>query len=134
MNKRRIFFPGFCMMIAVVGFSAVQAGWDWINPTVTNNPLNAVWGSSADNVYAVGDFGSVIHWNGTKWTRMPVPGNRMLVGVWGSSPDDVWVIGSGDFHRYEDVVYGSLMIHWDGQKWSNVDGTNLSDYCIFRDI
>jgi photosystem II stability/assembly factor-like uncharacterized protein len=33
----------------------------------TKEYLTAIWGSSDENIYAVGDNGLILHWNGEDW-------------------------------------------------------------------
>ena len=40
------------------------AGWCWVNPTPQGDSLAGVWGTGADDVWAVG-MGTVLHWNGS---------------------------------------------------------------------
>jgi hypothetical protein len=62
--------------------------------------LNDVWGSSPNDVWLVGDFGTLNHWNGTSWQlagisveQLPVKNN--LNAVYGRGPGDIWVVGDG---------------------------------------
>ena len=48
----------------------VLAGWEWQNPLPQGNKFNGVWGSSATDVFTVGDYGTIYHYNGTIWTPM----------------------------------------------------------------
>jgi len=57
------------------------------------NFLNGVWGSGASDVWAVGDFGTIVHWNGNAWTSVSSGTTNYLSGIWGSA-SDVWVVGS----------------------------------------
>lgn len=41
--------------------------WCWENPLLQGNKLLAVWGTDANNVWAVGDSGTIPKWNGTAW-------------------------------------------------------------------
>jgi hypothetical protein len=51
--------------------SSVKAsGWDWQNPLPQGNDLSAVWGSSATDVFAVGDAGTIFHYDGSTWSPM----------------------------------------------------------------
>ena len=36
--------------------------WIWQNPLPTGNDLNEVWGSGSSDVFAVGDYGTIVHW------------------------------------------------------------------------
>jgi hypothetical protein len=88
-------------------------GWCWENPRPQGNQLRAVWSVSATDVWAVGEGGTIQHWNGLVWSRVASGTTRTLYGVWGSSPGDVWVVGaSGTF------------LHWNGSAWSSVLITN----------
>lgn len=51
----------------------------------TRSWLNAVWGRSANDVWAVGVGGTILHWDGAAWTATP-SGSRSadLRGVWGA--------------------------------------------------
>src|ERR1700693_1283451 len=59
--------------------------------------LNAVWGSSASDVWSVGganNYGIIIHYNGTSWTTSwtsaSIGTTWYLGGVWGTASTNVW--------------------------------------------
>jgi hypothetical protein len=63
--------------------------------------LQAVWGSGRDDVWAVGEGGLVLHWNGAVWAAVVSNATRALHGACGSGPSDVWVAGqTGAILRY----------------------------------
>ncbi|MCW5832120.1 MAG: hypothetical protein KIS78_06675 [Labilithrix sp.] len=75
----------------------------------SSTDLHAVWGSSATDVWAVGDRGAVRHWtNATpkRWAIVDVPTESDLRAVWGSGPSDVWVVGDA-----------GTILHFDGETW-----------------
>ena len=41
--------------------------WRLEAPLPTGYALNGVWGSRASDVWAVGDAGTIVHWNGAVW-------------------------------------------------------------------
>ncbi|AKV00302.1 hypothetical protein AKJ09_06965 [Labilithrix luteola] len=53
-----------------------------------------VWGSSERDVWAVGSGGTIIHWDGAAWTRVPIAYGETLRSVGGSGVSDVWVVSS----------------------------------------
>ncbi|WNG41410.1 hypothetical protein F0U61_52750 [Archangium violaceum] len=71
--------------------------------------LNAVWGSGPKDVWAVGESGFIVHWDGAQWTqetRVPADFAFTLHDVWGSSAQDVWAVGAA-----------GVILHFDGQAW-----------------
>lgn len=61
--------------------------------------LNAVWGTSPNDVWAVGENSCVIHWDGTHWSRIAVGGlggrRPDFYTVWTGTPGKVWIGGDG---------------------------------------
>lgn len=69
--------------------------------------LEDIWGSAPDDVFAVGDGGTIIYYDGTSWTPMTSGTNNQLFGVWGSSSADVYAVGE----------MGTIL-HYDGAAWN----------------
>ena len=71
--------------------------------------LYDIWGSAADNVYAVGFNGTIVHYNGTDWSVEYTGGTTPVWfnSVWGSSDSNVFVSGSD-----------GALLHYDGASWS----------------
>jgi hypothetical protein len=88
--------PGLC----------IEDGWCWERPLPFGVALGAVWGSSFDDVWAVGRGGTILHFDGTAWTRLPPITAEPLYDVHGSGKNDVWAVGR------------HVVLHWDGSSWS----------------
>ncbi|MBX3205290.1 MAG: hypothetical protein KF764_09485 [Labilithrix sp.] len=77
--------------------------------TQSSASLSAVWGSGPNDVWIVGDRGTVRHWtNGPvkRWEIVAVPTDRDLHAVWGSGANDLWVVGDfGTVLRYDGVEW-----------------------------
>jgi hypothetical protein len=77
--------------------------------------LISVWGTSHDDVFAVGpdwtaNTAAVFHFDGRSWSQMT--SGEGAFGLWavsGTSQSDVFAVGDGD----ETVI-----IHYDGDSWS----------------
>lgn len=71
----------------------------WTAITRPNEPaFQDVAGSGPSDVWAVGvdsalSKGHVEHWDGAKWSVVPVDANGWLEAVWVTSPGDVWIVG-----------------------------------------
>jgi len=92
------------------------ASWHWENPLPQGNELNAVWGSGASDAWTVGRIGTVLHWDGAIWSKVPSGTTNVLNGVWGSAPNDVWAVG-----------WGGLIVHWNGSVWTSVSSDTALD-------
>jgi len=76
---------------------------EWIGISGDSSNYRSVWGTSSSNVWAVGEYGRIVHFDGTTWSQV-----RDLMGgsaetlqtIAGSSAVDIWVIGDkgGLFH------------------------------------
>jgi hypothetical protein len=65
--------------------------------------LNAIWGSSASDIWAVGD--KVLRYNGFTWSLAQAAGG-VLNGVSGSSASNVWAVGDdGKIAHYEGAMW-----------------------------
>jgi len=71
--------------------------WDgsaWTSvPSGTTDFLTGVWGSGANDVWAVGGGGTIVHWDGSAWTSASSCARNDLTGVWGSGASAVWAVG-----------------------------------------
>lgn len=81
--------------------------WCWENPLPQGNDVFASWGTSASDLWAVGQRGVILHGDGATWTLSPSGVLRALRGVWGRAANDVWAVGEG-----------GTIVHWDGARWS----------------
>jgi hypothetical protein len=77
----------------------------------------SVWGSSPDDVYAVGGpLGNsgfetlAVHYDGSAWRRLSPGGAETFWWVSGSAPDDVWMVGEN-----------GRIAHWDGSGFTEHD-------------
>ena len=63
-----------------------------------------------NDVFAVGEGGTVLHYDGVRWYPMPNPTTKALRAVWGTSPTDVYAAG-------EDGV----LFRFNGSAWTALD-------------
>jgi hypothetical protein len=75
--------------------SCELAAWCSVSvPMSARGRLNAVWGTSKTDVWAVGSSGAILHYDGGAWTSTQSEHLETFFDVWGSSPTDVWVVSS----------------------------------------
>ena len=74
-----------------------------------NTPLEDVWGASVSDVFAVGEGGVILHFDGRDWSRMSSGSSADLHSVWGLSGTLVYAGGSN-----------GTLLRYDGATWSPV--------------
>lgn len=116
---------------AVAGTASATAQQPWrvtyVSPETGYDDagLNDVAATGANDAWAVGfeqqgggGSGVMLHWNGTAWASVTIPGGGGYTTVDGASPHNVWVTGAtptGDNESW----------HWDGTSWTAV---SLGDF------
>jgi len=103
-------------------------GTDWsvvTPPAVTRANVFAyfkVWGTSAGNVYAVGQRGIVIHYDGASWTEVDtgLTSSQDLISLWGTGPDHLVIVGG----RGNGVVVALDGTTWRTRSLSPLPGLN----------
>jgi hypothetical protein len=71
-----------------------QAHWYQLE-VPTRATLWWVWGTSGSNVYVAGEQGTLLHFDGQKWTSIDtaLSDAQTIWGIWGASENDVWLVG-----------------------------------------
>lgn len=79
------------------------------------HPFWGVWGTTANNVWAIANRGIILQWDGSDWRKSCSPSSPPyqpdLANIWVESPDATWVVGD----------HGSL-VRWENKTkcWSSV--------------
>ena len=63
-----------------VFYYSTEKKWNEQN-SGTTSWLFAIRGNSKDNIYAVGDYGTILHYDGSKWKRCTSNTNKRLMSV-----------------------------------------------------
>jgi len=90
-------------------------GWCVQNPMPQPHTFTALWGFAADDIWAVGLRGTVLHYDGRAWTSMDAGVTTDFYAVWGATPGDVWVVGDRD-------GLTPPISHYQQGKWETVSG------------
>lgn len=88
------------------------AGWSAsVTPTLQKANVNAffkVWGTSASNVYVVGQRGTVLHNDGASWKEELVGASDDLISLWGTDAQHVFAVGGRG---------NGIVSRFDGKEW-----------------
>lgn len=102
-----------------VGWSGVNAlvlhydGTSWTNQLTnmqSDQPLRAVWGVSDKRVWAVGDKGVILSFDGTMWQLDKSATGAALRSVHALSETNVWAVGDN-----------GTAVRWDGLAWKSLN-------------
>lgn len=93
-------------------------GFCWERPLPQGNNLFKVWGTSGQDFWIVGDYGTVLHQSGALFTAVPSGTTAQLRAVWGSGRDDVWAAGL------------NTVVRWDGVRFQDAGGAALKDIYV----
>ena len=82
----------------------------WVpEQTAATGLLHDIWGSSRENIFAVGEGGTILRYNGFFWSPDASGTTFQLSGIWGSSANNVYAVGDN-----------ATILHYDGLRWSQV--------------
>jgi len=110
------------------------------DPGIGSNYLTSVSAVSATNIWAVGDYSAqsggiipdktlILHWNGRRWGQVasPSPGSFAddLNTVRKLSAASIWAVG---LYAGSDIRDRSLILHWNGRRWSQVPSPDPGKY------
>lgn len=85
--------------------------WQWQNPYPTGNTLNSLWGMG-DSLFAAGEAGTILRYDGTAWIPMPGGTEYSLNGIWGSSESNIFAAGDA-----------GIILHYDGADWNAMNSS-----------
>jgi len=76
-----------------------------------------IWGTSSSNMYFVGLEGSIVHYDGSSFTKMESGTDCNLDDVYGIDKTHIWAVGSatGEFQ--------SVILRYDGKQWKTLHDT-----------
>ncbi len=87
-------------------------------------PLHSSWGTSSSNMYSVGDYGTILHFDGSTWTKMQSGTTKGIGTIWGTSNTNIWASGFNP-HTAE-----SVLLHYNGVSWSTIDLSRLGTFGV----
>ncbi|MEI6125556.1 MAG: thrombospondin type 3 repeat-containing protein [Pseudomonadota bacterium] len=130
-NSSSLFFTLLVFMSICILLNSTQSHAAWVQQTNSDpdlNQLRAVWGNSASDVFAVGDYRTILHYTGTTWTKMPPPPvNATIYGVWGASGSNIFAVAdNGNIFHYDGSAWSSMTSPF-STRLRDVWGTSATD-------
>jgi alpha-tubulin suppressor-like RCC1 family protein/ABC-type uncharacterized transport system auxiliary subunit len=85
-----------------------QRDWDKNEDIITYSDLEDIWGRSANDIFAVGNGGTIFHYNGISWNKMVTTYDYDLNAIWGDV-GMVYVVGNS-----------GVILQYNGHSWSKM--------------
>ncbi|MFE5208557.1 hypothetical protein [Streptomyces sp. NPDC056600] len=107
--------------------AASWARWDGTRWSAVPNPPPAPVGdleaAGPDDIWALSEGQTALHWNGARWNSVPLPYPAADLAVAG--PDDAWAVGHRGTGPGTEPEGGlpytqPATMHWDGATWKPV--------------
>ena len=70
-------------------------------------PLHGIWLRSNNDIWAVGESGSVLTKAGNTWSKREIPPTNTLNALWGLRDIERWAVGEG-----------GIILHWTNPDWN----------------
>jgi hypothetical protein len=119
-SKFPVRFLILVMVTALCGLlrAGLPADWTFESAFPTHNAMHAVWAASENAVYAAGDGGVILRWDGAAWTEMATSTTRAIYDLHGTGPNDVWAVGGDSYQSTNDDK--SVVLHYNGTAWTSL--------------
>ena len=103
----------------VVHFDGVR--WSEVKIPCRGPILYAVWVVSPNCVWASGDNGYVVNYNGSTWKKFELPKKALCSSITALSASEVYVIGHVGDAVFPIDSSGSFLFKYDGTTWTCID-------------
>jgi hypothetical protein len=71
--------------------------------------ISNIWGSSARDIWAVGNWGTFLRYRGVQWEPWPTQSTSWPNDVWGVAADTVWSVWqNGDIMRFDGTTWRTV--------------------------
>jgi len=93
------------------------ARWNGISQTetmCTPISISKLWGTSSNDIYAVGALGGIAHYNGSTWTKLTSGTTVDLQDIYGIDATNIWATGTNSDYN------GTVILSFDGTTWKKL--------------
>ena len=92
--------------------------WKTLKEPTSSLQYNAVWASGHNDVWIVGDDGTIVRYKDSEFVTqdVSVPGSVELNDIWGTGNDNIYVVGDK-----------GLVLHFDGSVWREISTSAMTE-------
>jgi len=128
-------------------YTANMNGWP-LMPNGDGWQVNKMWGSSSEDLYAVGNNGNIAHWDGRKWTKIELKssfgeGSNLtdLKDIYGTSENKrVFVNGYNTVSKHRSALIeiknneAEVLWYTEDLRWREPYGTTITNVYMSKDF
>lgn len=108
--------------------------WSAVSPGDNQVSVFGLWGASENDVFAVGQNGIVLRYDGKTLKPMASGTSLTMQGVWGVSASAVFAVGGNAVIKYDGTQWSTLTVGDAKHDYRGVWGTSASNlYVVGRD-
>ena len=97
--------------------------WDMGILNADDGGVEHIWATSPDNIYFAGNKGSIVHYDGSTFTKMESGTTCRLEDVWGIDDNHIWAVGT------ETNNSRSVILFYNGKEWKTLHDTDNERKC-----
>jgi hypothetical protein len=102
---------------------ACNGAWCWEAPAPLPFDAVSMFAVTATDVWAVGEGGVIMHFDGSRWSFVPSGTAEALDDIWMASATDGWIVGAG-----------GTLLRWNGTQWvARASGTTAELHGVWGD-
>jgi hypothetical protein len=90
-----------------VGNLSTGNGTEFVLISSAGWPLHGLWGSGPDDIWAVGDHGSTLHFDDMNWNQGPTGPQFDIQAMWGADANNIWAVGTGGAMKWDRTSWSS---------------------------
>jgi len=100
--------------------------WEWTQDK-DRRSFYGVSGTASDDIYAVGEGGVVLHWDGGAWSDISPTGGKSIWAVWAANADNVYIVGNSGLAMVRTAGAWTDLPTGATSNLYTVHGTGVSD-------
>ncbi len=95
--------------------------WDMDVLGANDGGVTEIWGTSPTNIYFTGRKGSIVHYDGTNFSRMESGTDTPIIDIWGTDENHIWATAyTNSVDDTHPEGYESVTLFYDGTSWEKL--------------
>jgi len=80
--------------------------------------IRKMWGTSSSNLYFIGNVGSIVHYDGSSFTKLESGTEKPIIDIWGLDENHVWATAyTNTIDNEHPSGYESVTLYYNGTEW-----------------